>query len=287
MIIHGFFYIGNYAISLLIIFCLKNKCTIPDLIVTSFFYGLAIYFLVDYSILIRQVTFVLIDCASFYYSEKTILQAVIKAFLLEPLQQFSTTVFFSVSSLYYFKNSTEILPVLGLLIPTLLSCGLAVSISSLDRQLTALANINNLPVKSIIYTKLQLANIQGIEFSIEVLDLIQFDDKYVASIVRILGIFLDNAIEALNELGHGLLSVAFFKIEDNVHIVIQNDFNLSSIQSILLFEKEGYSTKGKDRGLGLSNVKDLLKNKPILLDTSISENKFIQELIILPKGARA
>lgn len=430
MINHGFFYIGNYAISLLTIFCLKKRRIIPDIIVTSFCYGLTIFFLGDYSVLVRQIAFVLINFGSFYYSEKTIPQAVTKAFIVDPLQQFSATIILSLGSFLIWNNTIDISSILMLLLPTLISCALAIilrklfeklylinqiftpfimafsvvlfaytlypififdltytftsdwltdrsltgifiaffiifiilltinwlnernkkrlvddqiqleldraymsqleqhsleirkfkhdqnnlllsinefiteddfpglkdyyikhvgtqakSINSLDRQLTSLANIDNLPIKSIVYTKLQLANIQGIEVNLEALDSIQIDDKNVASLVRILGIFLDNSIEALNSLGYGSLSVAFFKMEETIHIVIQNDCDSSSIQSISLLEEEGYSTKGEKRGLGLANVKELLKNKPILLETTISESKFIQELVILPEGA--
>lgn len=94
---------------------------------------------------------------------------------------------------------------------------------------------------------------------------------------------MDNSIEALKDLGYGSLSVVFFKMEDTIHIIIQNDCDSSIIQSISLLEEEGFSTKGKNRGLGLSNVKALLRNRPILLETNISENKFTQELIVLPE----
>lgn len=423
-----FFYIGNYAISLLTIFCLKKKRTIPDIIATSFFYSLTIFFLGDYSVLVRQIAFVLINFGSFYYSEKTIPQAVTKSLIIEPLQQFSTIIILSLSSLFILKNSIDLSPVMMLLLPALLSCVVAIllrkllirlesinqiltpvmmvfsiilfaytlypifvfdvtytfndnwlnnrsltgifiaffitltilltlnwlndrkrkrlvddqiqleldrayinqleqhsleirkfrhdqnnlllsinafiaednftglkdyyskhvgiqarSINSLDRQLTSLANIDNLPIKSIVYTKLQLANIQGIEVTLEVLDSIHISNKNVASLVRILGIFLDNSIEALKDLGYGSLSVAFFKMEDTIHIIIQNDCDSSIIQSISLLEEEEFSTKGKNRGLGLSNVKALLRNRPILLETNISENKFTQELIVLPE----
>lgn len=44
----------------------------------------------------------------------------------------------------------------------------------------------------------------------------------------------------------------------------------------------GYSTKGKNRGIGLSIVKDILNTKysKLLLNTIVEEDTFIAELIM-------
>ncbi len=46
--------------------------------------------------------------------------------------------------------------------------------------------------------------------------------------------------------------------------------------------KEGFSTKGKERGLGLYTVKNIIDTKyeNVFLNTSIEENMFIQEIWI-------
>ena len=45
--------------------------------------------------------------------------------------------------------------------------------------------------------------------------------------------------------------------------------------------KAGFSTKGKNRGLGLSNLKDIMNNySNATLDTSIENNRFIQNITI-------
>ncbi|WP_283589387.1 GHKL domain-containing protein, partial [Staphylococcus nepalensis] len=46
--------------------------------------------------------------------------------------------------------------------------------------------------------------------------------------------------------------------------------------------QENYSTKGKNRGLGLSNLKEITDaTSNVLLDTTIDNNYFIQKVEIL------
>ena len=46
----------------------------------------------------------------------------------------------------------------------------------------------------------------------------------------------------------------------------------------------GFSTKGKNRGLGLSNVKEIIsKYEDIILETDITSNSFTQVLIFIRK----
>lgn len=124
--------------------------------------------------------------------------------------------------------------------------------------------------------------LENIHVQLELNNDIYFKEKIdIIALVRILGIFLDNSIEELKYLEKGNLSIAIFLIEKDTYIIIENTTK-NDMQSLHELKKEGFSTKGKDRGLGLSNADQLIQKYPYLLwETSIEKNKFIQTLIIL------
>lgn len=124
--------------------------------------------------------------------------------------------------------------------------------------------------------------LENIHVQLELNNDIYFKEKIdIIVLVRILGIFLDNSIEELKYLEKGNLSIAIFLIEKDTYIIIENTTK-NDMQSLHEIKKEGFSTKGKDRGLGLSNANQLIQKYPyLLLETSIEKNKFIQTLIIL------
>lgn len=68
---------------------------------------------------------------------------------------------------------------------------------------------------------------------------------------RILGVFLDNAIEANSQVDKRKeINIALFKsMSDSVIIIIENSYNADSVNIEQIF-KEGFSTKGDNRGKG-------------------------------------
>lgn len=99
---------------------------------------------------------------------------------------------------------------------------------------------------------------------------------------KILGIYLDNAIQAVENLKDKNIKVSIYLDvceEDILVISVMNNYK-GFIEMDCLYEK-GYSTKGKGRGLGLPMVKDILDNEPGLSNqTQIIRNNFVQELKI-------
>ncbi|MFS7004518.1 GHKL domain-containing protein [Carnobacterium maltaromaticum] len=100
-------------------------------------------------------------------------------------------------------------------------------------------------------------------------------------LIRILGILLDNAIEELETLTYGKLLVGIFTINSDLVFIIQNNVR-EDIESVQLLKKQGYSTKGETRGIGLANVEELISLEPrLLLETTIKDKLFIQKIIIM------
>lgn len=149
-----------------------------------------------------------------------------------------------------------------------------------DFTLAKLSNIGIRAMKSLFANKLILAQELGIDTDIEVynkIEKVQLDDL---TLVRVLGIILDNAIEAASEVDNGIFRIGIFLEEDTLNIIVVNSCR-KDIPPLFQLKKEGYSTKGKDRGLGLSNLEDIVtKEKYLALDTKISEGFFTQILLI-------
>ena len=146
--------------------------------------------------------------------------------------------------------------------------------------LEGLSKIKPLEIRSILTTKLTMAQNLGVDAVFESVE--EIDDIPVDSIalVRMLGILLDNATEELVALGHGQLSVACFRAEDAINFVIQNTCH-SDILPLHQLKQMGTSTKGSGRGLGLSNLSELVSVFPnVALQTVIEDNNFIQILMI-------
>ena len=96
-----------------------------------------------------------------------------------------------------------------------------------------------------------------------------------------LGIILDNAIEELEVLGKGQLTVACYRRKNMIAFVVQNTCR-SDIQQLHELTQPGFSTKGTGRGLGLGNLAEFVTaySDKFSLQTSIQDGHFIQKLWI-------
>ena len=155
-------------------------------------------------------------------------------------------------------------------------------------KLSALQKIDHPAIRGIFMTKLLLAQEKGISVHLEMTGKIIFP-KHVfdLNLIRIFGILLDNAIEEVDALGKGELAVAFFQEKDELVILIQNTVR-NPVEPLYQLKKQGFSTKGKGRGYGLSTVDELMsQTSTLLLETTISQHLFVQKLTLLGGGTSA
>ena len=99
-------------------------------------------------------------------------------------------------------------------------------------------------------------------------------------LTRIVGILLDNAIEASKECKHKHINIAFRKDNYRQLLIIENTYNDKQISMDKIFEKN-YSTKQHNTGLGLWEVRRILnKHSHLNLHTTKNEQYFSQQLEI-------
>jgi two-component system sensor histidine kinase AgrC len=156
-----------------------------------------------------------------------------------------------------------------------------------NHRLNDLMNISCLELKSILSSKLIYAMEIGIKTEIEIREPILYLNMDSLDLSRIIGIFMDNAIEAALETEEIELHFAMFYKNEALCIIIRNSAKLVSEYSIIETRKLGVSTKGDYRGIGLFNVTQILNNySNIVWDTSFKAPYFSQELTIFPKNSK-
>lgn len=111
-----------------------------------------------------------------------------------------------------------------------------------------------------LITKLIQARDIGLvtKYTIRVCEIQENTKEY--DLIRVIGIFLDNAIEAASqntEEEKRVIDVNLNIDSKQTSIVVENIGSYMSNTQIQNCFLEGYSTKGKDRGLGLYNVKEI------------------------------
>lgn len=141
-------------------------------------------------------------------------------------------------------------------------------------------------LRGLIYSKMLVMKNKDIECELDVdrkvrtIDLLDYGDDTLLDICKIIGIFLDNAIEEVETLEEKYIIIEMF-IEDKIlKISITNIFDTSIDKKDIY--KVGYSTKGDKHGYGLSLVKKLTnKNNKLRTHHEINDDEFTQVLEIL------
>lgn len=144
--------------------------------------------------------------------------------------------------------------------------------------------IQNSAIYSIVTNKYYLAKEQNVNMNIEVLTKIEEKCENNYEICRILGILLDNAIEAAKDTENKIINVKFMQDTkvDRKLIIIENSYNNKNIDLDKIFEK-GYTSKedlSKEHGLGLWNIRNILMNNEDLNLYTTANELFRQQLEI-------
>ena len=142
--------------------------------------------------------------------------------------------------------------------------------------------VNNPAIYNVLATKYHKADSLGIKIHLEAfLDMNELHMK-IYEFTRVLGILMDNAIEATSECENKVINVTFRKdSKRNMQLlIIENTYKNKDIDTDKIFEK-GFSTKEGNTGLGLWEIRQILKkNNNLNLFTSKDENLFRQQFEI-------
>lgn len=135
-------------------------------------------------------------------------------------------------------------------------------------------------IRGLFYFKMSLAEDKGIKMSVSISKDIEnsilgsLDSSNFNQIGKVLGVYLDNAIEGAIDSEKKLIGIEAFKNGDKIIFVISNSYNPDT-------RLNGRSSKGVGRGYGLLLAGNIIKGNAMLSDvTEITEELYIKKLII-------
>lgn len=125
-----------------------------------------------------------------------------------------------------------------------------------------LLNVEKLPsgLKGLIYYKFSNLD-SNINVSIDIKNSLKKNEsispKLNKDCLKILGVFIDNAIEAVKNEKEKYINLEFIKQKEQIIITVRN--TCTSRVNIKDLTKNGFTTKGKNHGYGLSLVSDIVR----------------------------
>ncbi len=226
-----------------------------------------------------------------FYSLAKIMKLVTTTKKLESAEEYNKTLHILHDSVRGFKHDFDnIVTTIGGYIKTNDMDGLKSYYSQLEEDCSKVNNlyvldpdiINNPGIYNLITAKYNEALEKGIKVNLTVLlDLNDLHMK-IYEFVRILGILLDNAIEASSECDEKILNIVFRNESKNNRniILIENTYKDKDVDIEQIFNK-GVSGKQNHTGLGLWEIRQILKkNNNVNLYTNKNEKYFSQQLEI-------
>lgn len=155
-----------------------------------------------------------------------------------------------------------------------------------NKDYNYLNKLKNIPtgIKGLIYYKIEQMKKLKIEVYLDVPK--KLINKHLKScetnlkdLSRILGVYLDNAKEAASEATNKYIIIELVESKEFIEFNISNTYNGTINMDRL--DKEGYTTKGKGHGYGLSLVNDIIKKNDVFKQSrNINGMYYVQNLKI-------
>lgn len=140
-------------------------------------------------------------------------------------------------------------------------------------------------LRGLIYSKILTMKQSKINYDLEIsneiktVDLINMDDSLMLDICKVIGVYLDNSVQAVQNLKNKHINIEIYLDGCNLNISVSN--NYEGIIEIDKLEQKGYSSKGKNHGYGLALTKEIIdNNKNLLNEKRLSKEVFSQILKI-------
>lgn len=154
-----------------------------------------------------------------------------------------------------------------------------------------LIKLNNIPqggLKGLLYYKVSQMQEKHIESFIDIshnlenISIWEQCETYLKDVSCIIGVYIDNAIEAASKSIKKYIIIEAELIDGNIVFTFSNTY--SGSLDVSNIDGAGFTTKGKGKGYGLSLVNDILKkNTHLRQEREFNGIYFVQRLIVLNK----
>ena len=140
-----------------------------------------------------------------------------------------------------------------------------------------LRNINDLALKSLLLSKLSEAQNLSVPVSLEISEQFSIKNMEQIDFLTITSILLDNAIESAAE---GGIAVCFLEDREwnKLVMIVKNSTLEREIELRDIFKRDN-SSKGVGRGIGLANVRRILKSYPNVCLKTTSKNYVFTQIL--------
>lgn len=156
----------------------------------------------------------------------------------------------------------------------------ASSLPGQDFILGKLSQVQVAPIKSLLYSKLCICQNKQIPFTLSIPQPVTQFPMDILSLCQILGILLDNAIEAAIQTEQPYVEINLLLLEENIYIEIKNR-TLPLTVPISELSRHGFSTKKGHTGLGLHTVQKLLAPlEHVQFSLEVQDDLFSAKLVL-------
>ena len=154
-----------------------------------------------------------------------------------------------------------------------------------NTDLSQLALLKIDAIKSIVAAKLIQAQEDDVRVIVEIPEEITQINMKTAVLVRILGIVLDNAVEASVMTENPRVSFAIFKHNEKHLLAIRNNCHMENLPTIKQMFTQGFTTKESGLGLGLSTLEEMIDKIPQAeMECTVADDNFTLLITIKDEG---
>lgn len=143
-----------------------------------------------------------------------------------------------------------------------------------------LKNVYPMELKGFLYEKILAILTRDIGIHVQSSEHIRAEYKDMEALIRILGVFIDNAVEEAERTEDGEVGLTITGTDKGVLFCVENNYMVRPKLSEMT--KKGYSTKGEGRGMGLYLSQEILRDHTDMVhELRITDSRVIQQLEII------
>ena len=157
-----------------------------------------------------------------------------------------------------------------------------------DNKYNSILTLGDQVLSGFLYQKFEEAINININIDYKADTVIESLDVQIYYVIEMLGILIDNAIEAVIINNDKVILFEIHKINNAYEFVIMNPNTYVDNEAILSWFDCGYSNKGKGRGFGLFRIKELCEKLGCCIccnNCTIGDKNWIEFILIIKKGS--
>ena len=147
---------------------------------------------------------------------------------------------------------------------------------SIDKTVDRLIYVEQEELKGLLAMKAIRAQELGVKVEIDMVEKVKFHMDIV-DLCRVVGIFVDNAIEAAALSTEKTIAIGMVNVEEKALLIVTN--TVAEMAPIYKLREKGFTTKGNSHGLGLEIVRGILKSYPNVNNDMKFENQMFTQVL--------